>query len=508
MTRKAVLRRDSGHRSQIVRNAFALDSTNLGRRVVSGASFTFLGIALRTLITLGSVSILARLLSPADFGYIAMATVVTEFAALFSGFGFANILIQRPVATRLQFDTVFWASATLGVVTAFCVFMLSFVAGWFFADPMTGSLLRVLCWTFLLGGLTTVHEAILARLMRFSTDFWIQITALAVRATTAIVLAYLGFGVWSLVGGALASSLATVVLNFVAVPYLPRMKCNLSYLASTWMISGSYLGRGLLYYVDMNIDLLLIGRHLGATPLGYYQNARSLTDEVRGRIAMPLQRVLFPAFSALLPHNERFQQSVIRSGRVLAAIVIPVGVGASAIASELVPVLYGAKWLAMVPLITMLGISTALKASTAIASPIFSATNRVDLALKYNVFGTALIAAAVFLALPYGLDAVAVAVTAASLYTLVMFRAGLGLIGLRTRHMLSTLGPPAVAAAVMWLAIVAARPVTAARIANPGALLLAHIAFGGLVYALTLHILSRQYYRDFADLLRSIRRKH
>jgi PST family polysaccharide transporter len=342
--------------------------------------------------------------------------------------------------------------------------------------------------------------------MRFSTDFWIQITALAVRAATGIVMAYLGFGVWSLVGGGLASSLATVVFNFVAVPYFPRLKCNLSYLASTWMISGSYLGRGLLYYADMNIDLLLIGRRLGAAPLGYYQNARSLTDEVRGRIAMPLQRVLFPAFSALLPHNDRFQQSVIRSARVLAAIVIPVGVGASAIAPELVPVLYGAKWLAMVPLVTMLGISTALKASTAIASPIFSATNRVDLALKYNIFGSAMIAAAVFLTLPYGLDAVAMAVTAASLYTLVMFRVGLGLIGLRTRHVLITLGPPAVAAAAMWLAIVVARPTTGAWIANPGVLLLAHIALGAFVYALTLHILSRQYYRDFADLVRSLRR--
>jgi O-antigen/teichoic acid export membrane protein len=493
---------DRGRRSDIVRNAFALDSNNLGRRVVSGASFAFLGIALRTLITLGSVSILARLLLPADFGYIAMATVVTEFAALFSGFGFANILIQRPVANRLQFDTVFWASAVLGAITALGVFALSFLAGWLFADPITGSLLRVLCWTFLLGGLTTVHEAILARLMRFRTEFWIQVTALAIRSATAIAFAYLGFGVWSLVAGALAGSLMTVIFNFVAVPYFPRLKFNAAYLASTWTISGSYLGRGLLYYADMNIDLALIGRHLGATSLGYYQNARSLTDEVRGRIAMPLQRVLFPAFSALLSDNRRFQESVIRSGRVLAAIVIPVGVGASAIAPELVPVLYGPRWLAMIPVVTMLGISTALKASTAIASPIFSATNRVDLALKYSVFGTVLITAAVVFAIPYGVDAVAFAIAIASLYTLVIFRVGLGLIGLGTREGLVILGPPATAAAVMWLSVMVARPVSSAWIANPGLLLLTHIALGSLTYTLTLHLVSRQYLRDFRELAR------
>ena len=88
-----------------------------------GASFTLLGIVLRTLITLGSVAILARLLSPADFGYMTMAIVITELAALFGNFGFASVLIQKRVITRLQMDTVFWSSAMLGLLLTISVFV-------------------------------------------------------------------------------------------------------------------------------------------------------------------------------------------------------------------------------------------------------------------------------------------------------------------------------------------------------------------------------------------------
>ena len=371
-------------RHRLVRSAFVLDPSNLGHRVVTGASFTFLGIALRTLITLGSMAILARLLTPADFGYVAMAAVITELAALFGGFGFGNILIQKKTINRLHLDTVFWASAGIGLLVGGAIFLMSFMAGWLFRDSLTGDLLKVMCLSFVFGGLTCVHEAILTRLMRFHTEFWIQISVMAVRSLVAIAFALLGFGVWSLVVGGVVGSIFAVVFYMLAVPYLPRLRFHGGLLKSTWKTSGSYFGNGLLYYINMNVDIFLIGRTLGATSLGYYQNARSLTDEVRGRIAMPLQRVLFPAFSALQADLGRLQTSVIRAGRLLAAIIFPIGIGLSAVANELVPVLYGEQWLEMIPILSFLGISAAVRGSTAIASPLFNSRNQVPLALKFN----------------------------------------------------------------------------------------------------------------------------
>lgn len=494
-------------RSDLIRSAFALRSENLGRRVVTGAGFQFLGIVLRTLITIGSTAVLARLLVPADFGYVAMATVVTEFATLFSNFGFANVLIQRPVINRLQLDTVFWASTLLGLALSGAVFLASFFAGWLFADPATGGLLRVLCLTFLFSGLTIVPSAILARLLRFRTEVVIQIGSLAIRALTAIFCAVGGLGVWSLVVGALAGAVGNAMLSFVVVPYLPRLRFSLTYLLSTWKTSGSYFGSGVLYYVGMNVDLILIGRWLGAVSLGYYQNARSLTDEIRARIAMPIQHVLFPAFSAAQDEREQVQRLVLRSSRVLAAIVFPIGFGVSANAPELVLTLYGEQWRAMAPVMGIFGLSAALRATVATATPLFNATNRVGLSFRYNLFGMVLTVLAVALALPHGVEGVAIAVALSSLYPFVVFRVALGLIGLGVRHMLLMVGPAALASSVMWLAVEALRPFVSLSGLHPGWRLLGQSAAGAAVYLLVLHLVSRQYLQDFRELAATLAKK-
>jgi PST family polysaccharide transporter len=484
-------------RSSMVRQALLLNSDNLGQRVATGAGYKFLGIAFRTAITIGSTAILARLLSPAEFGYIAMATVITEFAGLFGAFGFTNVLVQRRVITRLQLDTVFWATLAIGTLLAVVVFVSSFFAEWLFADPQVGPLLQVLSLTFVLNSLVAVPWVVLSRLMRFGAEFWLQLGIVAIRTAAAVISAYAGFGVWSLVIGALVGGLAGVVVNFARVPFLPRFRFHLPLLTTTWRTSGSYLGSSVLYYINMNLDLMLIGRQLGATSLGFYQNARSLTDEIRARIAMPIQHVLFPAFSAVQGDRARFQSLVMRAGRLLAAIVIPVGVGVSANASELVRVLYGEKWLAMIPVMSLFGLSGALRAATAISSPLFNSTDRVGLALRYNIAGTVLSVSGVLFAMPYGVERVAMALAVTSLFSLVAFRTAFGLIGLNTAHMMQVLGLPTLAALAMWLATFGVQQVSDGWGLNTGTLLLAHVAFGSVVYMLTLHLLSRQYLQDF-----------
>lgn len=483
-----------------VRLAFVLNSENLGKRVLSGASFTFLSIMIRTGITIGSMAILARLLSPADFGYVAMATVVTEFAALLGGFGFSNILIQKHRICRLQLDTVFWAGAAVGLTLTILVQLLSFFSAWLFADPFAGELLRILGLTFLLGGLTHAHEALLARLMRFRTEFWIQISVMGFRSLVAVFFAWSGWGVWSLVAGALAGSIANVIIVAIVVPYVPRFRFHVSYLMATWRTSGSYFGNGFLYYISMNVDVLLIGRSLGAGALGYYQNARSLTDEIRGRIAMPLQRVLFPAFSSIQTDLPRLQASVLKCGRLLALVIVPIGLGISAVSDELVYVLYGNQWLAMIPILKMFGFSAALKGATAIASPLFNSQNRVSLGFKFNSFGTGLTIAAVWLALPFGINGVAFAIASSSLYTLVTFRVGLGLIDLRSKDILKILGAPFIAALIMWFGLEWMRTVIQEFARGEALRLLLMIILGGGIYVLVLLIFSPEYLNDLKDL--------
>jgi PST family polysaccharide transporter len=495
-------------RHSLVRRALVLDANNLGQRVINGASLTFLGIILRTLFTIGSMSVLARLLTPADFGYLAMATVVTSFADMLGSFGFANILIQRHRITRLQLDTVFWAAFGVGCTLTFIVIGLSFLTDWLFSDPIVGKILCILSLNFIFSSFSTVHGVLLTRLMHFRTDIVIQTTAIALRSITAVICAWHGFGVWSLVAGSLTGTFTAMMLMILAVRYVPRCRFKLTYLIFSWKTSSSYLGNTIFHYIRMNIDLFLIGRQLGANALGYYQNARSLTDEVRGRLAMPLQRVFFPALSSIQTDTFRLQQSVLKSSRLLAAIICPIGFGISAAAPEIVSILYGEKWLTMIPILTMFGISAALHASTAISSSIFNAQNRVALAFRYNAIGLVLFVGSVAVTLPHGLKVTAAVIAANSLFSVVTFWAGLRLIGLGLFGVAHALLRPIVASFAMWGGILLLRAKFLDITVMGTALhLLLMIACGALIYGITLIVLSRQYWHDFIELLYRILRQ-
>ncbi len=441
-----------------MRRSFRPSGDNLSRRVVRGASFTFLGIGLRTVATIGSMAVLARLLTPADFGHIAMATVVTELAALFSNFGFGSILIQRARLSRLQMDTMFWAAMLLGLALTVAVWCLSFASQPLFGSALVGELLRVLCVVFVLEELAVVPRSLLSRLMMFEIDFVVQAGMILLRAGLAIVMALQGFGVWSLVAGSVAGALVQSLLYLHFGGYWPRLRFSTAFLRSTWRTNGSYFGSGVLYYVNSNLDLFLIGRMLGATSLGIYQNARSLTQEINARMAQPLQRVLFPAFAQVQNEPERFRDGILRSGRLLALALTPVAFGLAAVAQEIVPLLYGAQWLDMIPVLQVIAVGAGIGMVATITGAIFNAKNRVDLSLKMYFANTVVNVGVILAASHWGMMGIAYAKLLLSALNLVFFRIALSLAGMRVRDVVHMMLMPCLAAAVMLFVISLVRP--------------------------------------------------
>ena len=485
--------------------AFNPTADNLGSRVVNGAAFTFLGIGLRTAVTVGSMAILARLLTPADFGHLAMATVITELAAIFANFGFGAILIQRLRISRIQIDTMHWSAVALGVILTVLVFGLSFFASLFFDDPTVGPLLRVLCLAFILEELSMVPRSLMSRRMQFKLDFYVQCGMLFARAGTSIAMALNGWGVWSLVGGALAGSLVQTIAYQAITGYWPRFRFSIVFLKSTWRTNGGYFGNGVLFYINANLDFILIGKTLGATLLGQYQNARSLTDEIRARMVQPVQRVLFPAFSAIQNDTLRFQDGILRSGRLLALAFIPVGFGIAAVAPELVWVLYGEQWLPMIPILQIISIATGLIAPTHIGSPIFNATNRVGLSFKLYLIATVIAAVLMMLGSYWGLMGVAWSRLLIALVGLVFFRISLKLVDLGSKHIWQIMGGPCVAAGVMWGLIGLAREPVVSWTATRPLQLAVLIGLGVVIYVLTCLLIAPAHVRDAKDVMNKLR---
>lgn len=490
-----------------IQKAFRPTADNLGQRVVGGAAFTFLGIAFRTGITVGSMAVLARLLTPTDFGHIAMATVVTELAAVFSNFGFGSILIQRLRISRIQIDTMHWSAIGLGAFLTTLVFVLSFFASHMFQDQMVSPLLRVLCLSFLLEEFVMVPRSLMTRRMLFKQDFYIQIGVMLVRTGTAVVMALNGFGVWSLVGGALASLTLNATVYSLITGYIPRLRFSPTFLKSTWRTNGGYFGNGILFYVNANVDIFLIGRMLGAGILGQYQNARSLTDEVRVRMVQPLQRVLFPAFSAMQNDPERFRDGILRTSRLLALTFMPIGVGIAAVAPELVRVLYGEQWLPMIPVLQVISISAGMGAAASVGSPIFNATNRVGLSFKLYAVTTGVSVVFLLVGSQWGLMGVAWSRLALATVGLIMFRISIGLVNMQSRHIWQILGSPIIAAGAMWFLIRFARDWVQTWFAGTAAQLGGLIGIGMFFYITAILMIAPHHVRDVKEVVSKLRRK-
>ncbi len=490
-------------RSGLVQRSFAPPDHALAQRVSRSAAVSLIGVALRAVITIGSTAVLARLLSPADFGLLTMASLVTEFAALFSSFGIGAILIQMRRSSRLYYDTAFWFAAALGLVLMAAVWLFSVFAGLFFDDPQVGSIVRVLSVLFLLEELTVVHSAVLNRLLKFKLEVAIQMGQLLLRVGATIAFAWLGWGVWSLVLGSLAGSVFRTAALWIAVPFRPRVRFHWPLVAGRMRTGLSYLGGAVLGYLNNNLDYLVVGRSFGAAELGYYQAAYSLSDELRNRLSLPLQRVLFPAYSLVQDDLGRFQRGVSTSLRLLSCIVFPLGAGMAATAPEIVAILFGPKWLAVIPLLQVLAINGALRAVFSMCGSIYFARDRADLAFLVTAASLPLVVLALWLGSRWGAQGVAWAMLAMVTLSLAASGISLRLIRMTLWDLLRAVGPAAIASAAMAAGL-SLRFAPIETIDSPLIRLGLMVVVGALVYVAVLCLVSRDSARLILNTLKGL----
>lgn len=399
--------------TKIVTTSLKPNADKLGRRVVTGAFWTFGAMIIRVVLTIFSTAVLARLLTPEDFGLIAMSSLITELAALLGNIGVNYVIIQKAHLKRSDLDTSFWITLILDGGLCMLVIALSFFADDFFHSPRIREILWGSSFLFILGGLSSIHTSLLNRQLMFREDAFIQLNMLMGRIAVSIGLAQLGWGVWSLVIGSIAGQTLATLWAWHIVPFIPRFRFERGFFSQHWRSGGSILGSGILTYLMSNIDYWVIARRFGATELGYYQIAFSLPEELRNRLSGPIVRLLFPAYSRIQDNNHAFQQGVFRSLRVLSTIAMPIGFGMAIVADDLIRVLYGEQWKAVIPLLQILAIGGLIRALTTLLGPIFSAKGRPDLAFKIQMLTTPYMLGAIILGSEWGIVGVAWAMLAA-----------------------------------------------------------------------------------------------
>ncbi len=361
--------------------------------VVRGLLWQLLGRGTWQLSQVVVVVLLARLLTPREYGVAGMVLVVISFEPLIAGTGFASALVQRPEISELDKSTVFWTNAAIGLVACLVGVAVSPLVGDFYGTAQAGTLFAAVSVALLLSSLSSVQGALLIREMDFRRLELRSMGATLVGAVVAIAVAAAGGGAWALIGQQLAFYVVSLVLLTGFSRWRPRMMYSRASLREVRRFGGEVSGTMLMAQLTQNSDNVLIGRFLGASSLGLYTFGYSLIMLPVSRIASPVVQVLFPVFSRLQHDLERFASLWMRSLRLMTAITLPAMLGLIVVAPDMVRVVFGDRWQHATPIIQLLsavGFTFGIGNLNGIA---LQALGRTKVLFRYSclLFGAALV---------------------------------------------------------------------------------------------------------------------
>jgi O-antigen/teichoic acid export membrane protein len=428
---------------------------DLKRRTVRGGAVAFGSQLIRQALTVGSTAILARLLTPADTGLIAMVTVITGFVALFNDLGLSAATVQRAEIDHQQVSTLFWINVATGVVLALITAALAPAVAWFYDEPRLTVITLVMSTTFILGGLGVQHRALLKRQMRYTTIAIIDIVSTSAGITVGVLAGLAGYKYWALVLWPLATGPVDILGNWLACRWRPGRPRDTDDVRSMLSFGANLTGFSLVNYFARNLDNLLIGRIFGAGPLGLYARAYSLLLMPLQRINGPVASVAMPALSRLTDAPGRYRQAYQRIVSIVCAISMPLIALLISTSDWVVLVLLGPRWAEVATLFALLGISGLIEPISNTTGWLFVSQGRTREQLRWGMVGTTLTIAAIVSGLPWGPAGVATAygVTGLCIRTPLLFwfvgRAG----PVRTRDMYATVAPFASATVAVLLAL-------------------------------------------------------
>jgi teichuronic acid exporter len=476
----------------------------LARRAIRSVRWVALdkwGARLASLVVFG---ILGRLLAPADFGVIALATVYIAFLNVLVDSGFSQALVQRENLDDAHTDTAFWISLGLGVGLGLALFLGATTAGALGSDSDLVPVLQVLSLALPLTALSGVPAALLTREFGFRALAIRQLVATAVGAVVAVWLAASGAGVWALVAQALSTSAIGVLVLWRVSSWRPSRRFSRQAARDLMTFGVAVFGIEMIAVANGNVDKLLVGLFLGHAELGYYF--------VGSRISLILIDMFVAVVGALsLPTFSRMQDDLPRMVRALqqltfvsAAIAFPVFALTAALAPELITLLFGSQWYPSVAIMQWLAPGAALTTIAWFDKGLFLGAGRTRVAFRLSTGDTVLGLALLAAALPFG--AVAVAASRSlrrALFWPFRLRALRRWVGVETWPYMKQFGKPAVAA-VMAAGVVWAWQHGAWAIQSDIAAILTLGTAGTLLYLGTLTLLAgAEVRRTFSAILGS-----
>ena len=352
------------------------------RKSVRGGAATILGQGVSMALQIGTTVILARLLSPTDYGLQSMVITLTGFVALFKDAGLSVATVQRETLTHEQISTLFWINLALGAFLTVVVAATGPFLATFYKEPRLVPVAVASGTVFLFNSLAVQHRALLDRAMRFSTSVKIDILCSTIGAFIAVGIAALGFGYWALICQTISLSMVGTVAVWIAMPWLPGRPSRVSGLRSMVRFGGTVTLNSSIVYLAYNTEKILLGRFWGAAALGIYGRAYQLANLPVQQLIAAAGSVAFPVLSRMQSDAQRLCRSFLKALSLIVSLTIPVVISCAVFANEIVLVVLGQKWIGAAVVLRLLAPTVLVFALVNPFSWFLRATGRVGRSLK------------------------------------------------------------------------------------------------------------------------------
>lgn len=378
-----------------------------GEGAVSGASVILIAKVFGLAVSFGTIAIVARKLTPEDYGVVAMVTSITALFLVFSDFGLTLVTVQRPKITQAQLSTLFWVNVAFGTLLGLLTAGLGPVLAWFYDDPRLLPITLLLASMFPVLSLGLQHQALLKRNMKFIRLSLVRLSGTTAGAIVSITLALCGFGYWALVWQLIGYVIVQTVCSFLAWRWLPGRPSRCEDLRSMLGFGGYLSAHGLVGYLASNVDKVLLGRFCGPAALGLYANAFNVMTRPITLAAHSVGEAAIPAMSRSATTPDGMTSVYLRTFSLTCLLGLPACVVGILWADDVVLTLFGVQWTGAIVILRILFIAAIPRLLVASTGWVYIASGKPRRMLIWQLIWSPLVIAAFAVGLQYGAQGVA-----------------------------------------------------------------------------------------------------
>ena len=347
--------------------------------------------------------VMARLLSPSDFGIAALPAVFIAIAQVFIDSGFALALIRKSEVTEKDLSTSFYYSLAVGVTLYLVMFFCAPLIAAFYEVPILTSLIRVSTLTFIWNPLLTPQNVILNRKLDFKTPARISIVNRIVAGVVGISVAYCGFGIWALIASSITASVLGLIQTWIAVKWIPTERWSKNSFSYLWNFGNKMIGSGLLRTLYANLIPVMLGKFGSTAQLGVYNRSRQFASLPSDNLAGIINSVTYPVLSKMQNDREHLRLIFIKMIKVSSFVAFPIMMIMSALSEPLILTLITDKWKECVPLLQIMCFTYMFQPAQILNVHLLQVLGRPDLTLRLEIITKCIFPVFVILAIQHSL---------------------------------------------------------------------------------------------------------